>query len=125
MMSVPDWLGDYEAVARLMREYQLEYLLVRQGERSIEMSMPAAAAASDAPTVIASHADGIFMRQHEGQDGPLATEGDRVKAGDLLALVASGPLFSVIRAPRSGTVSRFLAAHGEAVSPGTKLLHLL
>ncbi|MCW5720062.1 MAG: hypothetical protein KIS86_02870 [Devosia sp.] len=118
------WREDYEAVTRLMREHRIGYLRLRQGGRTIEMSMAMAAAAPRQTASVSSPSDGTFLCQHPCQSAPFVEEGAQVKAGDMLALLGQGPLFSVIRAPRGGIVSRILARHGEAVTVGAPLLHL-
>ena len=52
------------------------------------------------------------------------TEGEVVRAGDLIAVVESNPASAEVRAPCDAWVLAFLARDGERVGPGAPIVHL-
>ncbi len=52
------------------------------------------------------------------------TEGEVVRAGDIIAVVESNPGSMEVRAPCDAWVLSFLARDGERVGPGAPIVHL-
>lgn len=106
-----------------MRERGLSHLRFRGGDQSITLTLDDATAAAE-PLAIASPVAGDVLMHHAVQPGPMVRVGDRVDAGQVLALLAQGPLYVAIRAPRTGTLRRILARHGTSVAAGEPLMLL-
>lgn len=106
-----------------MRERGLSHLRFRDGHQSIALTLDDAIAAPE-PLAIASPVAGDVLLHHAVQPVPLVRAGDRVDAGQVLALLAQGPLYVAVRAPRAGTLRRILARHGAAVAAGEPLMLL-
>jgi len=65
---------------------------------------------------------GIFHGTHPLQTAPLAEPGQRVTAGDAVALLQIGSLLVHVVAPQDGTLLEVLAEDGAAVGYGTALM---
>lgn len=52
------------------------------------------------------------------------TEGEVVRAGDVIAIIESNPSSVEVRAPCDAWVLSFLARDGERVGPGAAIVHL-
>jgi acetyl-CoA carboxylase biotin carboxyl carrier protein len=78
----------------------------------------------DAPTVVRSPCVGVLRHGHPLHDTPLVGEGERVIAGQALALLQIGPTLVPAPAPRDGVVARFVARDGDAVGYGDPLVEL-
>ena len=61
---------------------------------------------------------GTFFRALEEGEQPLINEGDAVAAGDTIGYVDSLQVYHVLKAPKDGTVLRFLVEDGEDVEYG-------
>ncbi|GLW70268.1 hypothetical protein Kpho02_25670 [Kitasatospora phosalacinea] len=81
------------------------------------MTVPAVAAHGDAPVRVAAERAGSLV---EFEVRP----GERVAAGQVLALVGDGTARTELTAPAAGTVSALLAAPGAPLAPGTPVLAL-
>lgn len=76
-------------------------------------------------TIVFSPAVGRFLRQHALQNAPMAVDGQTVAAGDILAIVATGPLFRPVTAPVAGEVLACLAEQDQFVEFGTPLFQIV
>ena len=106
-----------------MRERGLSHLRFRDGDQSVALTLNDAAAAPE-PLAIASPVAGEVLLHHAIQPAPLVRVGEPVAAGQVLALLAQGPLYVAVRAPRAGMVRRILVRHGTPVAAGEPLLLL-
>ena len=70
------------------------------------------------PVEVPADRVGTFFRALEEGEQPLANEGDAVAAGDTIGYVDSLQVHHALKAPRAGTVLRFLVEDGEDVEYG-------
>lgn len=124
MQIGPDRLARMTRIAALVRRYNLSHVRFRDGDQFIEMAMPSASPSKVTPLSIDSPTGGVVMLRHACQCAPLVGPGTIVGSGQTLAMIAKGPLFEVVRAPRGGKVVAVLKAHGSDVSLGEPLLQM-
>jgi acetyl-CoA carboxylase biotin carboxyl carrier protein len=74
-------------------------------------------------TVIAAAACGIFVPGHPA-GGAAPSIGARVEAGEVVGVIAAGPLLRPVAAPIAGTVTALLCESGRRVEFGTQLFAL-
>ncbi len=87
---------------------------------------PAAAAAAAAPPpCLEARGTGFFLPAHPGRDAPLVQPGQRVRAGEVVALLRLGPLLQPVTAASDGIVGRCLVAAGALVGFGTPLMDFI
>lgn len=67
---------------------------------------------------------GTFYRAGAPEDPPFVEVGDRVEAGQQVAILEAMKLLNSIEAPVSGTVSAIVAGNGEMVEFGQVLLYI-
>ena len=106
-----------------MRERGLSHLRFRDGDQSVTLTLDNGSAAPE-PLAIASPAAGEVLLHHAIQPAPLVRVGEPVAAGQVLALLARGPLYVAVRASRAGMVRRILVRHGAPVAAGEPLVLL-
>jgi len=89
---------------------------------------PAAAAPATPPADPAKHPGavpspmvGIAYLTPDPSSPPFATEGQPVTAGQTILLIEAMKTFNQIKAPRAGTLTRFLVASGDPVEFGEPL----
>jgi acetyl-CoA carboxylase biotin carboxyl carrier protein len=75
------------------------------------------------PIVIAATACGIFVHGHPAREAAPSI-GARVEAGEMVGVIAAGPLLRPVTAPAAGTLTRVLCEPGQRVEFGTPLLAL-
>lgn len=87
---------------------------------------PGLAAVPDAPdgTAVTAPLVGTFYRSASPDAAPFVAPGDRVEAGQQVAIVEAMKLLNSIEAPVAGTVGEILAADGEMVEFGQVLLNI-
>lgn len=73
---------------------------------------------------IKSPLPGTFYRRPNPQADPYVTEGDEVKAGDVVGLVEIMKSFHEISSDADGIVSRFLVEHEDLVDAGQDIIAL-
>ncbi|MES2711525.1 MAG: acetyl-CoA carboxylase biotin carboxyl carrier protein subunit [Pseudomonadota bacterium] len=81
-------------------------------------------AAGPAPTLpgVVAPGTGLFMAVHPSRDAAFVSPGQRVMAGQLVALLQVGALLQPVAAPADGIVGHCLAAPGTLVGFGTPLM---
>ncbi len=67
---------------------------------------------------------GTFYRRPDPDSDFYVEEGDAVSAGDTVGLIEVMKSFHEVRTEESGTVSKFLVEHEDAVDAGQDLLEL-
>ncbi|MBK0419076.1 hypothetical protein JD276_08510 [Leucobacter sp. CSA1] len=87
---------------------------------------PAAAPAAAAPAIESGHTvrspmTGVFYRQPSPDAPPFAAEGQRVEAGDDLAIIEVMKLMNRLSSPVSGTVRQVCAENEQLVENGAPL----
>jgi acetyl-CoA carboxylase biotin carboxyl carrier protein len=85
---------------------------------------PASPAALPATTIVRAGSVGVLLHAHPLRAEPLVNVGEKVAAGQTLALLKIGLVLLAVPAPRAGTLLRLLAADGSAVGFGTPLIEL-
>ena len=135
-----DDVKDIESLAAIAREYDLDAVRVRVGEREIEIvrRSPAAAAAA-APQAGAADAAasapipsartktvtaplvGVFYRAAAPGDEPFVDVGDRVEVGDVVCTLEAMKIFNEITSDYAGVVARIVPENGELVALGDDL----
>jgi acetyl-CoA carboxylase biotin carboxyl carrier protein len=73
---------------------------------------------------IKSPLPGTFYRQPNPQADPYVTEGDQVKAGDVVGLVEIMKSFHEISSDAEGIVARFLVENEDLVDAGQDIIAL-
>jgi acetyl-CoA carboxylase biotin carboxyl carrier protein len=139
-----DETKDIEALAAIAREYDLDAVRVRVGEREIEVvrrSPRAAAAIAPAQPAAAPQAAGgdggpvasartkkvtaplvgVFYRAAAPGEEPFVNVGDRVEAGDTVCTLEAMKIFNEITSDFAGTVVRVIPENGELVAQGDDL----
>ena len=130
---------DIETLAAIAREYDLDAIRVRVGEREIEIvrrspvaavAVPAqpsqnAAASAPAPSartkMVTAPLVGVFYRSASPGDEPFVEVGDRVEAGDVLCTLEAMKIFNEITSDYAGTIARIVPENGELVALGDEL----
>jgi acetyl-CoA carboxylase biotin carboxyl carrier protein len=74
-----------------------------------------------APTVIAATACGLFFPGHPAR-GASPSIGTRFEAGEVMGVIAVGPLLRPVAAPAAGALTRLICEPGQRVDFGTPLL---
>lgn len=121
MTSGRDYDEVLDRLLPLMLEYNLDTLRIRQGDKSFTLTVPETCRQGKD---VASPVTGVVMLRHPVQDAPLVRIGDRVSIGSVLALIGHGPLFSIVRAPEAGRVTRIVARQGAPIAAGEPLMTL-
>ena len=103
-------------MARGSQGYQLQ---------AASASPSAQALAPAGPVAVTAHMAGIFLTRHPAGGGKFPVQGDRVQAGELLALLQTGLLLTPVLAPVSGTLGRCLQASGTQAGYGAHLFEIL
>jgi acetyl-CoA carboxylase biotin carboxyl carrier protein len=83
---------------------------------------PATAPEPAHPPSLIARAIGVFLPTHPWRDAALVQPGQRVAAGQIVALLQVGSLLQPVAAPADGIIGRCLATPGELVGFGTPLL---
>ena len=131
---------DIELLAKIAREYDLDAVRVRVGEREIEVvrrnplaavPMPAAAPVSDAAAsapapssrtkMVTAPLVGVFYRSAAPAEEPFVEVGDRVEVGDVLCTLEAMKIFNEITSDFAGTIARIVPENGELVAVGDEL----
>ncbi|MGA3038497.1 MAG: biotin/lipoyl-containing protein [Vulcanimicrobiaceae bacterium] len=134
---------DIEALAAIAREFDLDAVRVRIGEREIEIvrrrprpiaAAPAypgagatAPAAGGGPTAsvhtkkVTAPLVGVFYRSAAPGEEPFVNVGDRVEVGDTVCTLEAMKIFNEITSDFAGTIARVVPENGELVALGDDL----
>ena len=135
---------DIETLAAIAREFDLDVVRVRVGEREIEVvrrsprpiaaaaPVQAAASAQTPATgggpVASAHTKkvtaplvGVFYRAAAPGEDPFVNVGDRVEAGDTVCTLEAMKIFNEITTDFAGTIVRVVPENGELVALGDDL----
>lgn len=74
---------------------------------------------------VTAHVAGIFLTRHPVGGGIFPTQGSRVQAGELLALLQIGLLLTPVLAPVNGMLGPCLQVSGTQVGYGARLFEFL
>jgi acetyl-CoA carboxylase biotin carboxyl carrier protein len=96
----------------------------RQGEAAAEVDPAEAEIDARYSFTANAPAAGILLHRHPMQKTPLAPCGNRIRAGQTVALLQIGALLLPINAPRDGIVTDLMVQHGALVGYGTEIVEL-
>ncbi|MBV8602091.1 MAG: acetyl-CoA carboxylase biotin carboxyl carrier protein [Candidatus Eremiobacteraeota bacterium] len=136
-----DELKRIEALAGILREFDLDAIRVRAGEDEIEVVRRSAAPPSAAPPPpsaasapeesapaasartkkVTAPVVGVFYRAAAPGEEPFVEVGDRVEAGDTLCTLEAMKIFNEITSDYAGVVARIVPENGELVALGDEL----
>jgi acetyl-CoA carboxylase biotin carboxyl carrier protein len=134
-----DDVARIEALAAILREYDLDSIKIRLGEDEIEVvrrsAVPAIAidpssavaagelapAASPNVKKVTAPVVGIFYRSSSPAEEPFVEVGDRVEDGDTLCVLEAMKIFNEIASDYAGVVTRIVPENGELVAVGDEL----
>lgn len=105
-------------VLRMVRGSQGYQLQTAGAKASVPSISPAI------PLAVTAHVAGIFLTRHPAGGGKFPAQGDRVQAGELLALLQIGLVLTPVLAPVSGILGRCLLASGEQAGFGARLIEI-
>ncbi len=108
-----------------MRSVGVTEIEIAEGDAALRLVAPeetVRAPAAAGPTIVKATACGIFLPGHPARSGTPVGAG--IVAGEVLAVIATGPLLQPVVAPCDGTGLRLLATAGQRVDFGTDLLAL-
>jgi len=117
-------------IARLvehMRRSGVAEIEIADGDDALRLALPEtgdAVPAPVAPTVVTATACGVFLPGHPARE-PKAPIGSPVEAGEVVAVLALGPLLQPVVAPHAGMLARLLCPAGQRVDFGTPLFELV
>ena len=78
--------------------------------------------ATPAQPSLVARGTGIFLNHHPWSDAPLVRPGQRVRAGEIVALLRTGALIQPVTAAEDGIVGAQLVVAGTMVGFGTPLM---
>lgn len=97
----------------------LRVVLPEVAERSVSMTV---SEPTSEQTIVTASACGTFLPGHPARES--SSIGGRVDAGEILGVLALGPLLQPVVAPCTGTLTRLLSPRGQRVDFGTPLFAL-
>jgi acetyl-CoA carboxylase biotin carboxyl carrier protein len=93
-----------------------QVVIVTAEEHALEHAQP--------PLVVSAASVGVFLHGHPLRREALVRAGERVRTGQVIALLKVGALLLPVNAPRDAIALRPLAAHGATVGFGTPLFEM-
>jgi acetyl-CoA carboxylase biotin carboxyl carrier protein len=117
--------NDIAELVEHMRCLGVAEIEIADGDEMLRVALPEAVeqparTTISGPTVIAATACGIFVHGHPARE-VTPSIGARVEAGEIVGVIAAGPLLRPIAAPAAGTLTRLLCEPGQRVDFGTPL----
>jgi len=123
--QLAEWLHGTDIALLELTGPSVSIRLCREGEGFRDAPVAVVTTAEPTQTtVIRAGSVGVLRLTHPMRDKPAAAIGQRVAAGQALAMLQIGPLLLPVPAPRDGVVARVLAAEGSAVGYGDALVQL-
>ncbi|MBV8074296.1 MAG: acetyl-CoA carboxylase biotin carboxyl carrier protein [Candidatus Eremiobacteraeota bacterium] len=139
-----DEIARIEALAAILREYDLDAIKVRVGESEIEVvrhqESPAAAPPASTPSApppaapveaspnvrkVTAPVVGVFYRSATPGEESFVEVGDRVDVGDTLCVLEAMKIFNEITSDYAGVVTRIIPENGELVALGDELFWIV
>ncbi|WP_370100217.1 biotin/lipoyl-containing protein [Bradyrhizobium yuanmingense] len=118
------WLKDADLGLLELRGPNATLRLVNDGA-SVRVLDGEEIASVDEPSItVRAPSPGIFLDRHPLHERAIALVAADVRAGDPLGFLQIGPLLLAVPAPRAGTLTDVLVAHGTIVGYGTPLFAL-
>ncbi|MGZ5194495.1 MAG: acetyl-CoA carboxylase biotin carboxyl carrier protein [Ramlibacter sp.] len=119
------WLAATDIELLELRGPDHHLCLRREGEQVVVVTAEEhAQKRAEPPLVVSAASVGVFLQGHPLRPEALIRAGERVRAGQVLALLKIGALLLPVSAPRDGIALRPLVAHGTTVGFGTPLFEM-
>ncbi|MGY8635525.1 hypothetical protein RAD15_23890 [Bradyrhizobium sp. 14AA] len=118
------WLKDADLALLELRGPSATLRLVSDGTSVRVVEGDEAPPVDAASITVRAPSPGIFLDRHPLQERAIALVAIDVRAGDPLGFLQIGPLLLAVPAPRAGTVTDVLVAHGTIVGYGAPLFAL-
>lgn len=120
---------DPDALRRLaawLAEAGLDSIEVEGPEGTVRLRVASAdvAGADKAGLVVRAERTGALLWQHPLRQEPFVEAGSDVAAGQVVALLRTGPVYAPVIAPVAGRVSRLLGENGAPLGHGSPVLEL-
>jgi biotin carboxyl carrier protein len=119
--------NDIAELIEHMRGLGVAEIEIADGDDRLRVALPEAAEQSartaSGPAIVAATACGIFFLGHPAREATPSI-GARLEAGEVLGVIATGPLLRPVSAPAAGTLAGVLCEPGQRVDFGTPLLAL-
>jgi acetyl-CoA carboxylase biotin carboxyl carrier protein len=120
--------NDIAELVEHMRCMGVAEIEIADGDEMLRVALPEAVeqparTTISGPTIIAASGCGIFLLGHPAREATLS-RGARVEAGEIVGVIAAGPLLRPVAAPAAGTLTRLLCEPGQRVDFGTPLFAL-
>jgi acetyl-CoA carboxylase biotin carboxyl carrier protein len=120
--------NDIAELVEHMRCLGVAEIEIADGDEMLRVALPEAVeqparTTTSGPTIIAATGCGIFVYGHPAREATPSI-GARVEAGEIVGVIAAGPLLRPIAAPAAGTLNRLLCEPGQRVDFGTPLFAL-
>lgn len=121
---------DHELLDQLttwMQEGGFTRLTYKRGKSAVTLRLPGSAAPAPKPKQlrpINSPGLGAFMPGHPLADQPYVQPGSAVDAGDIVGLLAIGPVLLPVKAPCSGLIRSVIRRQGEVVGYDDQLFDI-
>lgn len=108
-------------------EFGLRLTLHRDPATAPATARPADAGVSaqdEAATIVTALGAGLFQDRHPLREKPFVRVGDSVRAGDILAVIRTGPVYAPVTAPQDGRIEQMFPDAGDLVGFGSPLFRL-
>jgi acetyl-CoA carboxylase biotin carboxyl carrier protein len=127
--QIAAWLAPTDIELLELRGPDQHWCLRREGEQVVvvaaeERTQEDSREAAPPPLVVSAASVGVFLQGHPLRHEALVKAGERVRAGQVLALLKIGALLLPVHAPQEGIVLRRLVPDGATVGFGTPLLEM-
>jgi biotin carboxyl carrier protein len=108
-----------------MRGLGVAEVEIADGDEMLRVALPEAVEHArttiSSPAIVAATGCGTFLLGHPAREATLSI-GARIEAGEVVGVIATGPLLRPVAAHVAGTLSRVLCEPGQRVDFGTPLL---
>jgi biotin carboxyl carrier protein len=124
--QIAGWLAqaDVDCIELAAPGRLLRMVRTARGYQLHEAPAPAPGPVAHAAVGVVAPCAGILLDRHPTGDRRLAQPGERVGAGDLVALLQIGLVLAPVVAPFAGTITSRCVAAGAPVGFGTRLLEI-
>jgi len=125
ILQLSAWLAATDIELLELRGPDHHLCLRREGEQiAVVTAEERAQEHAEPPLVVSAASVGVFLHGHPLHPEALVRPGERVRAGQVLALMKIGALLLPVSAPQDGIALRPLVAHGATVGFGTPLFEM-
>lgn len=115
-------IAELARIVAWLEEAGLHAIEIEESGRSVRIVMAGGGPAGSGPVeTVAARTTGVFLAAHPDRGADFVRTGDRVRAGDVVALLGIGRLIVPVTAPADGTILRRRIEPGTVVGYGTAL----